>query len=138
MSDLSKVFERIVHRKIVSYAEAYNIFDPRQSGYRTGYSTQTALIRVCDDIRNAIDERCLTILVLFDFSKAFDTISHSLLLLKLKTIGFSDTALAWVFSYLAGRSRAVVDGNEVCSDIYISRSPSGICAGSTPFLSVYS
>ena len=102
--------------QIISYAEAYNIFDPRQSGYRTGYSTQTALIRVCDDMRKAIDERCLTMLVLFDFSKAFDTISHSLLLFKLKTIGFSDSALAWVFSYLAGRSQAVVDGNEVCSD----------------------
>ena len=116
LSDLSKVFERIVHKQIVSYAETYNIFDPRQSGYRTGYSKQTTLIRVCDDIRRAINERCLTILVLFDSSKAFDTIFHSLLLRKLKTIGFSDSALAWVFSYLTGRSQAVVDGSEVCSD----------------------
>ena len=80
LSDSSKVFERIVHKQIVSYTATYNIFDPRQSGYRTGYSTQTALIRICDDIRKAIDERCLNILVLFDFNKAFDTISHSLFL----------------------------------------------------------
>ena len=114
LSDLSKVFERTVYKQIVSYAETYNIFDPRQCGYRGGHSTQTALIRVYDDMRK--DERCLTILVSLDFSKAFDITSHSLLLLKLKAIGFCDSALAWVFSYLTGRSQAVVDGSEVCSD----------------------
>ena len=76
----------------------------------------SALLRVCHDVRQAVDAQCVTILVLFDFSKAFDTISHSKLLIKLRKLGFSDEALKWIFSYLTGRSQAVVDDKGGCSD----------------------
>lgn len=105
----SKILEKIVHQQIVKFIEDNNILDPRQSGYRRSYSTQTALLRVCDDVRKNIDDRRLTILILFDFSKAFDTVSHLRLLSKLNKLGFSPSTLAWIFSYLTGRSQTVVD-----------------------------
>ena len=57
----------------------------------------------------------VTILVLFDFSKAFDTVSHSKLLIKLRGLGFSDVVLTWVHSYLTDRTQAVVDEGGGCS-----------------------
>ncbi|XP_051167606.1 uncharacterized protein LOC127285557 [Leptopilina boulardi] len=79
-----------------------------KSGYRKGFSTQTLLIKVNDDICKAIDERKVTIIVFFDFSKAFDMVPHTILLTKLKSIGLSCSVLKWFASYLSGRMQAVV------------------------------
>ena len=65
-------------------------------------------------MRRAVDDRCVTILVLFDFSIAFDSVSHLKLLIKLRKLGFSDEALKWIFSYLTGRSQVVVNDNGGC------------------------
>ena len=62
----------------------HNLLDPYQSGFRTGHSTTTALLKVTEDIREAMDPRELTVLTLLDFSKAFDTVDHDLLIQKLK------------------------------------------------------
>ena len=115
LPELSKLLERVVAEQIMSYLNKYDLLDPRQSAYRSGYSTQSALLRVCDDIREGIDDRLATIMVLFDFSKAFDTVPHLRLLVKLKCLGFSDVVLCWFFHYLTGRSQAVVDDEGGCS-----------------------
>lgn len=60
-----------------------------------------------EDVRRGIDGRKLTVLVLFDFSKAFDSIPHGLLLAKLHSLGFSQHALNWTASYLRRRMQAV-------------------------------
>ncbi|XP_071652781.1 uncharacterized protein [Temnothorax longispinosus] len=69
---VSKALERIVADQITNFLEENDILDPFQSAYRKDFSTQTALIRILDDIRLAVDRRKVTIAVLFDFSKAFD------------------------------------------------------------------
>lgn len=115
--EFSKLHERLLHHQIVKYLDDNNILDPRQSGFRKGFSTQSALVRLADDVRKAIDDRKLTILILFDFSKAFDTIPHLRLLEKLKTIGFSSSALKLIHSYLSGRKQVVVDGNSFSSTL---------------------
>ena len=71
---LSKVLEKIVHDQIHGYLSSKAIMNPRQAGYRQHNSTQTALLRLTDDRRSDINNRKLTILLLSDFSKAFDTI----------------------------------------------------------------
>ena len=109
LPELSKLLERIVASQITDYLIEHDLINPRQSAYRPGYNTQSALLRVCDDIKEGIDNRLITIMILFDFSKAFDTVSHLRLLIKLKEIGFSDAVVTWIFSYLTGRSQAVVD-----------------------------
>ncbi|XP_071650007.1 uncharacterized protein [Temnothorax longispinosus] len=116
LCELSKLFEKIIHRQIVDFITINHILDDRQSGFRKGYSTQTALLRISHDIRRAVDLGEIIILVLFDFSKAFDTVSHPLLLKKLRKLGFSDLALKLIFSYLTGRTQAVVDLEGIFSD----------------------
>ena len=99
-----------------------NILDCRQSGFRGGYSTQSALLRVCHDVHHAVDMGRVTILVPFDFSKVFDTVSHSKLLIKLRGLGFSDVVLTWVHSYLTDRTQAVVDeggGSPLFSPLWV-------------------
>jgi hypothetical protein len=72
-----------------------------QSGFRPGHSTATAIARVSDDICLNMESNEPTILVLFDFSKAFDSVCHGLFILKLRQrYGFHATAAALVSSYL--------------------------------------
>ena len=117
---LSKVLEKIAHDQIKEYLNNINknhntsILDPLQAGFRKHHSTQTALLKLTDDIRMAIDNRRLTLLLLFDFSKAFDSISPTKLLRKLHRMGFSGLALRWIKSYLQGCAQMVIcnkDGN---------------------------
>lgn len=70
--------------QICSYVNRENLLSPYQSGYRSGYSTKTAMLKVIDDIAIALDRGNPVVLILLDYSKAFDTISHAQLCTKLK------------------------------------------------------
>lgn len=108
---LSKTLERVVYEQMVLFIDSNRLLNPFQSGFRTGHSTQTALLKLTDDIRLGKDKRLLTALILFDFSKAFDSVCHATLLSKLYRLGFSINVLKWIGSYLAGRSQAVKDND---------------------------
>lgn len=81
--------------------------DELQSAYKKCHSTTTALINIVDDIYKAIDNSEITILILLDYSKAFDCANHRLILAKLKALGFHSDALAWIVSYLTDRAQKV-------------------------------
>ena len=100
---LSKAIEYIVHKEINAHIDTYNILDCMQTGFKKNNSTQTALFKHTDDIRAGINRKYVTLLLLFDFSKAFDSVCHVLLLRKLENYGFSKSALGWIASYLSGR-----------------------------------
>jgi len=68
-------------------------------------------------VRLAIDRRQVTPLILFDFSKAFDTVSHKLVLGKLRALNYSDRVVRWFASYLSGRSQAVRSDSSALSDL---------------------
>ena len=102
--------------------------DEYQSGFRTGHSTQTALLKLTDDIRRGIYRKRITILLLFDFSKAFDKVCHVTLLRKLETLGISNEALNWFGSYLSGRTQAVL-GRDGSKSTFLSLS-TGVPRGS--------
>ena len=104
---LPKVLEYIVLQQINVHIETYNIHDCMQTGFRKNNSTQTALIKLTDDIRVGMNRKLATLLLLFDFSKAFDSVCHVSLLRKLEVYGFSKPALRWIASYLTGRQQAV-------------------------------
>ena len=95
---LSQVLKKIAHTQITEYLNNKKILEPLQAGFRK-HSTQTELIKLTEDVRMAIDRKKVTLLLLFDFSKAFDTISPTKLLSKLRQLGFSRMALLWIKSY---------------------------------------
>ncbi len=88
-----------------------NLLDPFQSGFRSGHSTETALVRVLKDLLIIADSGACGFLVLLDHSAAFDTICHSILLDRLhRWIDLSGTVLSWFKSYLSQLSQFVYLG----------------------------
>ena len=110
------MLEKIAHTQVTEYLNRNNLLDPLQAGFRRFLSTQTALLKLTDDIRIAKDNKKLTLLLLLDFSKAFDTISPTMLLRKLRQLGFFRMAVLWLKSYLQGRTQMVSIKNSGNSD----------------------
>ena len=113
---LSKILEKVVLRKHLAHLQENNLCNPFQSAYRAGHSTETALLRVVNDLLNAMDEDKISVLLLLDLSAAFDTIDHQILLSRLGTVfGIRSTALRWFRSYLLDRNQCVVVNNSASS-----------------------
>ena len=103
----SKILERLISWQITSYMKDNKLWDKYQSAYRKHHSTTTALLDLTTDIYDAIDNSEVTILVLLDYSKAFDCANHKLILAKLQAMGFAESSLAWITSYLGNRCQQV-------------------------------
>lgn len=128
ISHLAKVFERIIANQVVTYLEGNNLFGPFQSGFRKHHSTQTALLKLTDDIRQSMDKNQLTILVLFDLSKAFDYVNAKSILIALFELGFSMEVIIWFFSYLSNRSQSLL--SDLGTPIKVLKTSSGVPQGS--------
>ena len=87
----SKVLERLMYLQLNEYVETCSLLDPFQTGYRAGHCTlaQTILLKLTEDARAAVERKHVKLLLLFDFSKAFDTVCHVVLMHKLKILGLS-------------------------------------------------
>ena len=108
LSLLSKLVERIVCVQLVDHLKAHNLYEVFQSAYRQLHSTETALLRIQNDLLRAVDTHGGAILVLLDLSAAFDTIDHHRLLHTLESsFGIQGKALDWFHSYLTGRTQTV-------------------------------
>ena len=113
---LSKLLERCVMIQLQEYLTKNNLHSSTQSAYRPGYSTETALLKVLNDVLRAVDDHRQAVLVLLDLSAAFDTIDHQILLQRLQLrFGVSGTVLRWFSAYLKDRSQ-IVSINNVDSD----------------------
>jgi hypothetical protein len=106
---LSKVLEQAVADQVMDHLSRNGLHETFQSAYRPHHSTETALIRVHDDITRAITQGEVVLLVMIDLSTAFDTVDHQLLLSSLSSIGITGVALQWFSLYLSGRSQTVAD-----------------------------
>lgn len=96
---------------MVDYIDRNNLLTSLQSGFRAKRSCTTALLKITDDIRTSLDNDKITALVLLDFSKAFDRVSHGLLLNKLQLrFNFSKSACNLIWTYLRGRRQKVFCG----------------------------
>ena len=109
LSFLSKITEKVVLKQLTDYLNCNNLFPKQQSAYRPSHSTETALLKVSNDILQALDSGNISVLSFLDLSAAFDTIDHSILLKRLSfSYGINGTALAWISSYLSNRSQKVM------------------------------
>ena len=136
LSFLSKVLERVVAARVITYMDSHNLHDVFQSAYKTKHSTETALLRVQNDIRNMIDRDGAAVLVLLDLSAAFDTIDHEVLLSRLQNlIGIDGIPLKWFRSYLTERKQHVcINGTRSAPQTLNYGVPQGSVLGPILFL----
>ena len=108
LSFISKAIEKVVANQLISYINENNLNETFQSAYKQYHSTETALIRVHNDILTAIDNHGTVILLLLDLSAAFDTVDHDILLVRLREhFGVAGKPLSWLTSYLSNRMQYV-------------------------------
>ena len=104
---MSKVIEKVIASRIISHIENNAIIDKFQSAYKCGHSTETALLRVYNDIVTTIGKGNGSFLVLLDLSAAVDTIDHSKLFDILeKYVGITGDAHHFIKSYFSDRSQS--------------------------------
>jgi hypothetical protein len=104
---LSKLLERSVHSQLLEYLESNFLLNTSQFGYRARRSTKAAATLLTDDIRRSVDKGLLVGAVFIDLTKAFDSISHSILLNKLPAYGIVGNELLWMTDYLFERTQIV-------------------------------
>ena len=105
LSSVSKIYERVLENQIKSHALSF--LSPLLCGFREGYGTQHALLRLIETCKKTLDKGGFAGALLMDLSKAFDCLNHELLIAKLSAYGFSPNALRLVHSYLSERKQRV-------------------------------
>ena len=109
LSFMSKVLEKVVLSQILQHINCNKLLSYFQSAYRPHHSTETALLKVTNDLLSAMYDGKISVLVRLDLSVAFDTIDHEILLHRLHNVfGFGDTVLSRFQSYLENRTQTVV------------------------------
>ena len=113
LSVIHKVFEKLKFDQLHSVFTP--VFSDNMSGLLLGHSCCSALLKLTDDWRQALDNKKDVAVVAIDLSKAFDSICHNVLLAKLKAFGVHDSDIKLIQSYLSGRFQRV-KCNEKVSD----------------------
>jgi hypothetical protein len=119
LSTFSKIMEKIVLARLLQHLSRHQLLTDEQHGFTASKSTNTAIISIVENIIKSIEEGDTTTAVFLDYSKAFDCISHELLLKKLKNMGVRGTAGDWFESYLTNRSQAVEVKNLKTGGIFV-------------------
>ena len=104
---LSKVYERLIMKQMASFLETEQLLSQNQSGFRKGHCTTTTCIKIRDDILRAMDRGDITLSVMADYSKAFDTVDYETLLRKLHKLRFSKDSMLLIADYLSYRHQYV-------------------------------
>ncbi len=134
---IAKTLERVVFNQVSAFLTQNNLLDRNQSGFRSGHSTETALLSVVEALRLARAASKSSLLILLDLSAAFDTVNHQILLSTLLRKDISGTAFQWFESYLSDRSFKVSWRGEVSKSQHLATGmPQGSVLGPLLF-SVY-
>ena len=112
LSFISKILEKIVAIQLNDHLSKNSLLELHQSAYRKLHNTETALLKIFNDLLISADNKKISILILLDLSAAFDTLDHSILLNRLRdTFGLNGTVLEWFESYLRFRTQSVLIDN---------------------------
>ena len=117
----SKIFEKIMNNKLTSFFDSQNLFYPHQYGFRSKHSTVHPILHLLNTCAEANNSRSksLTMSIMCDLSKAFDVISHDILIKKLDYYGIRGLAKNWLISYLSNRKQFVDFSNNLSDPIEI-------------------
>ena len=119
LSNISKIYERLMHDNMSDYFN--DILSKFQCGFRKRFGAQSYLLYMIETIRKTRDKHGLFAAVMTDLFKAFDCISHELLIAKLNVYGFDETSLKVIISYLKNRTQTTKVGasfSELLNIIY--------------------
>ena len=132
---LGKVIERIAVSQLQDYLSDNQLHSPMQSAYRQFHSVETTLLKVQNDVLTSLDARREVLLVLLDFSAAFDLIDHNQLVDRLASrFGVNGRVLNWISSYLNGRTQSVAIGDVISDPVHLRCGvPQGSVAGPIAF-----
>ena len=128
LSVFSKLFEKLVHKRMSSFIAQYNLIKPHQFGFQKNKCTSDAILEFLENVFDSFNENKYYLAIFLDFSKAFDTICHDTLLKKLEIMGFRGPIQHWIKSYLTGRKQHVNIDNKFSEILDIKM---GVPQGST-------
>ena len=135
LSNLNKIFEKMMYKRIYAFLEKNNILYDLQFGFRAKHSTTHALINITEQIRSALDAGKVTCGIFIDLQKAFDTVNHEILLQKMNHYGFRGITNEWLRSYLSERKQKVTINGFVSESSVINHGvPQGSVLGPVLFL----
>ena len=112
LPSLSKIAEKVMTKQMYNYLELMKLLPETQFGFRQGRSTEQAISHLVYEIEKAKKSSTKIAVILLDFSKAFDVISHKILKEKLAKLGFSRNAVELITSYLSERTMRVCINGE--------------------------
>lgn len=107
-SQICKMMERLIKNEIVDYLESNKLIQDSQHGFRKGRSCLTNVLEFLQFTSNKVDRREPVDVIYLDFQKAFDTVPHRRLVLKLKALGIGGNLLRWIDNWLSNRKQRVV------------------------------
>ena len=107
LSNISKIFERVMYNRIEQFIDEHNLIYKYQFGFRKKYSTNHALLSIVEQINSNLDKKNFACGIFVDLQKAFDTVDHKILLSKLSHYGIDGFANKWLTSYLTDQTQSV-------------------------------
>ena len=136
LSSFSKIFEKVVHEQLFSFLSFNKILDVNQFGFQKEKSTVHALTKIMNFISGAFNDNKFVVAIFLDYQKAFDLVSHDILIEKLFKMGVKGRNLNWFRSYLCNRKMYSMVNGQLSSTLKtINRSvPQGSILGPLLFL----
>lgn len=128
LSPISKVYESIIYKRLTNFLNSCNILTKCQFGFRKNHSTALATAELNENMLKNLDDKVYTCGIFLDLSKAFDSVSHNIIIHKLEYYGIRGNTLKLLTNYLTNRQQYTVVQNSSSSLLKIN---CGVPQGST-------